>query len=80
MGVYYDLILLTRCMAKFEKAIRYAKKLMMLSWQQKHRKYELLSYHSMAVEHFYLGRMEKSAFYHHKALNGDVEKNLQFKK
>jgi len=57
----------------YRQAIFYNIKMLQAAWLCNSKRYELLAYDNIGIEHYYQGDIEKATFYHEKMMAGHVE-------
>lgn len=68
IGVCYQLV------RKYDSALMYFKRLLELAWYHENIDMELQAYDCMGKQYYYLGRMDKAAYYNERVWNGLTEK------
>lgn len=67
MGVCYQLV------RKYETALVYFKKLLELAWVEDNMEMELCAYDNIGKQYYYMGHLDKAAYYSNRAWRGIVE-------
>ncbi len=60
-------------LSEYEAALYYYKKQLQLSWDEGIKFVETDIYDNIGIEYYYLGDLEKSAYYHNASMNGGVK-------
>lgn len=58
---------------EYEDAIRAFKRMLQIAWTENDQHFETRAYEYIALQHFYMQRMDKAQVYKLKAFHGDTE-------
>ena len=60
-------------MKEYKSAVKAFKKLLENSWKTNNKTQEIEAYDALSIQYFYLGDIERSKYYHDRAITGSIE-------